>query len=124
MRQYRQAEVWADWARTKAQQVKDGQVQPSITTEIIAFSIGDVDFVSFPGEFFHDFAVMIKKDRSPRKVFVLGYCNDNIGYVAPEYAYNEGGYEVEDSFRYYGYPAPKRGAAKIGQCPLAMLQNF
>ena len=124
--EYRQAEVWADWARTKAQQVKDGQVQPSLTTEIIAFSIGDVDFVSFPGEFFHDFALMIKKDRSPRKVFVLGYCNDNIGYVAPEYAYNEGGYEVEDSFRYYGYPSRlERGSGeRVVNALLAILQGF
>jgi|CZCA01.1.fsa_nt_gi neutral ceramidase len=124
--EYRQAEVWADWARTKAQQIKDGQVQPSITTEIAAFSIGDLDFVSFPGEFFHDFALMIKKDRSPRKVFVLGYCNDNIGYVAPEYAYNEGGYEVEDSFRYYGHPSRlKRGSGeRVVDALSAILQGF
>jgi len=69
---------------------------------------------------------MIKKDRSPRKVFVLGYCNDNIGYVAPEYAYNEGGYEVEDSFRYYGHPSRlKRGSGeRVVDALSAILQGF
>lgn len=103
--EYHQAEVWSEWAQDMARRIRRGESLPSVMTEITAFSIGDLDFVSLPGEFFHEFALQIKRQRSPRMVLVAGYCNDNIGYVATEHCYDEGGYEVEDSYRYYGYPS-------------------
>ncbi len=103
--EYHQAEVWSEWAQNMTRQIRLGEALQSVTTEVTVFSIGSLDFVSLPGEFFHEFALQIKRERSPRMVLVAGYCNDNIGYVAPGYCYDEGGYEVEDSYRYYGHPS-------------------
>jgi len=103
--EYHQAEVWSEWALNMTRRIRRGEVMPYVTSEITAFSVGCLDFVSLPGEFFHEFALRIKEQRSPRRVLVAGYCNDNIGYVAPEHCYDEGGYEVEDSYRYYGHPS-------------------
>ena len=36
---------------------------------------------------------------------VLGYANGDIGYIPTQPAYAQGGYEVEDAYKYYGYPA-------------------
>jgi len=62
--------------------------------EIQVFRIGDAGFVSFPGEFFVEVGLEVKK-RSPfRTTFCLGLANDNLGYIPTEESYAEGGYEV------------------------------
>ncbi len=37
-----------------------------------------------------------------RPVYVVGYANGGIGYLAPDSAYQEGGYEVDQAFVWYG----------------------
>lgn len=121
-----QAKVWAEWAEKIAGLAKANRIIPEINTELAVFSIGGVDFVSFPGEFFHEFGLKIKKIRTTRKVFIIGYCNDNIGYVAPSSVYEEGGYEVEDSYRYYGLPSRlvKDAGLQVVQLLERMLQGY
>ena len=36
------------------------------------------------------------------RTIALGYCNGCIGYVPTADAYPDGGYEVEQAFKYYG----------------------
>jgi len=121
-----QAKVWAKWAEKMAELVKANRIIPEINTELAVFSIGGLDFVSFPGEFFCEFGLKIKKIRAPRKVFIIGYCNDNIGYVAPSSVYKEGGYEIEDSYRYYGLPSRlvKDAGLQVVQLLERMLQGY
>jgi hypothetical protein len=38
--------------------------------------------------------------------FVIGYYDKIIGYLPTASAFEEGGYEVSDAYRWYGYPAP------------------
>ena len=40
-----------------------------------------------------------------RQVTVLGYTNNDIGYIPTRQAYARGGYEINDAFKFYGYPA-------------------
>ena len=124
--EYHQAEVWSEWAQNTASRIRRGEALPSVVTEITVFSIGNLDFVSLPGEFFHEFALQIKRQRNPRMVLVAGYCNDNIGYVATGHCYDEGGYEVEDSYRYYGYPSrlARGGGEMVIDRLLAMLREI
>ena len=124
--EYHQAEVWAQWAGKMAELQQANKIEPVIKSEVAAFSLGELEFVTLPGEFFHEFALMIKKERAPRRVVILGYTNHNIGYVAPEHVYDEGGYEVNDSYRYYGLPSPlTRGAGEeIVRTLLTMLKKL
>ncbi len=101
----RQAEVWSQWAGAMRHRAEAGRLAPGLTTEVAVFALGEVEFVTFPGEFFHELGQQVKQARPGRKVFIIGYCNDAIGYVAPAAAYAQGGYEIEDSYRYYGLPA-------------------
>lgn len=103
--EYHQAEVWEKWAlkMTKLRQVN--KIESEFKTEIATFSLGEIEFATLPGEFFHEFSLMLKKERAPRQVVILGYTNNNIGYVTTKSVYDEGGYEVNDSYRYYGLPS-------------------
>lgn len=93
------------WAREMQSRLNEGVVNSRLTVEISVFSLGNCEFYTLPGEFFFEFGLMIKEKRVGRKVFILGYTNDSIGYVAPETAYEEGGYELEESYKYYGLPS-------------------
>ncbi|HEY3281183.1 MAG TPA: hypothetical protein VGN26_02835 [Armatimonadota bacterium] len=77
--------------------------QGNYKTTLLAVGVGDVGFVTLPGEPFHGLAARIRKDSPFRTTFVCGYANGTVGYLPTAEAYAEGGYEVNDAHRYYGY---------------------
>jgi neutral ceramidase len=60
----------------------------------IAFAIGDLGFVNFPGEFFVEHGLQTKAEARSRITFPLGVTNDYLGYFPTSVAYANGGYEV------------------------------
>ena len=56
----------------------------------------------------------------------LAYANGRPGYIPHRSAYPAGGYEVDEAFRYYGYPscfAPEAGEL-IVETALELLEGF
>ena len=103
-----------------------GHLNQFISTEIAALTIGEIELITLPGEFFHEFGLKIKEARGSHQVMVMGYCNGDIGYVAPESYYEENCYEVTDSYRYYGLPArlAKGAGEKVVEEILAMMKQL
>jgi hypothetical protein len=67
-------------------------------TWIQALRLGDVAFVSVPGEFFTVLGIDIKR-RSPfRHTVVAGVANDYVGYIPDEAGFDLGGYQVWTGF--------------------------
>ena len=72
---------------------------------------GEILFVQMP---FETFSSTVKKivgvaqsaGYRHENVFVCGYANGVYGYLTPDYALCEGGYESESSYMWYGLPAP------------------
>ena len=80
-----------------------------------AIRIGDLAIVGLSGEVFFEFAQEIEA-RSPFPyTLVLGYSNGCTCYIPTREAFAEGGYEAEDSFRWYGIPplAPSAGEIMV-----------
>ena len=73
--------------------------------------IGDVAIVALSGEVFFEFAQEIEAQSPFLHTLVLGYCNGCTCYIPTQEAFAQGGYEAEDSFRWYGIPplAPHAG---------------
>jgi hypothetical protein len=116
------ARVRAEWAAEMKELRLTGKLEPALSVEIDAFAIGVTEWVAFPGEFLHQLGLILKKARFPRQVFVLGYSNGTLGYVADAPAYSEGGYEVDESFPFYGLPA--KLARGSGERVIEALQNM
>jgi hypothetical protein len=72
--------------------LKDGQREYRAELQVIR--VGDAAFVSFPGEFFVEVGLEVKKRSGFATTFCLGLANDNLGYFPISEAYAEGGYEV------------------------------
>jgi hypothetical protein len=69
----------------------------ALTTHMTALAFGDSALVGAPGELFAELGIAIRATPLVRNTFVLGYCNDLIGYLPTREAYGQGGYEVETS---------------------------
>jgi neutral ceramidase len=67
-------------------------------TEVQAVRLGDLILVGLPGEVFAETALKLKSRLMPKNLAVVQLANDDIGYLPPKEAFEEGGYEVEDHF--------------------------
>jgi|LSQX01.1.fsa_nt_gb hypothetical protein len=59
-----------------------------------ALAIGDLVFVTFPGEIFTDIGIRIKESSCYSNTFVCALSNGYMGYFPTKSAFSEGGYEV------------------------------
>lgn len=100
--------IRARWARQMA--AVSAAALPGLPThiwaEVTAFRIGPALFVTFPGEAFVEFGILLRQRFAGTPLFVLGYTGGAVGYVPTPEAMGRGGYEVDDSYRFYGLPAP------------------
>jgi len=70
---------------------QSGQIRKSWLQVIM---LGDIVFVSVPGELFAELGMEIKR-RSPfRYTYIIGYSNDAIGYLPDREAFSLGGYQT------------------------------
>ena len=62
-------------------------------------SLGEgLGLLALPGEFFAETGAMIRQAAGVEQLLVACYANDYIGYVVPEHAFAEGGYESGVTF--------------------------
>ncbi len=67
--------------------------------ELQAISLGDgVALLALPGEFFAETGALIRRDAGIEQLLIACYANDYAGYIVPDHAYDEGGYESGVTF--------------------------
>lgn len=93
---------WMHWAAEIA-----GKPPTPFDARVTALDWGGVPIVALPGEIFAETALAIRRARNDgERIFVIGFCEDNPGYIPPTAEFAFGGYEVEEAHRYYGQAAP------------------
>ncbi len=103
-----ETDVWQKTQKEWAQELllyhrAHGGFPKTVETELQCLQIDDIVFVMLPGEIFITTALKIKQKFPQKHVIVVGYANDcSMGYLPSAKAYEEGGYEVEEAFKYYG----------------------
>ncbi|MBP2560253.1 hypothetical protein J2857_003022 [Neorhizobium galegae] len=92
---------WADWVRGIA------PVEPQPLPErVTVLDWGGVPIIALPGEIFAETALAIRAALgADRLAFVIGFADDNPGYIPPASEFQFGGYEVDEAHRYYGLAA-------------------
>lgn len=93
------------WSERTLAELRAGVAPQSVWTEVQLIRLGDLLVVSAPGELFVELGLAVKSRVGTPHVFVAGFGNDNIGYIPTRRAYPLGGYEVNEAYKYYGYPA-------------------
>jgi hypothetical protein len=109
---------WADWARDIAPILPE-----PLAARVTVLDWGGVPVVALPGEIFAETALSIRAALGGDKpAFVIGFADDNPGYIPPESEFRFGGYEVDEAHRYYGLPmtfAPGSAEA-LAACAIAL----
>ena len=93
------------WSESTLASIRRGQSMTAVPAEAQVIGLGSTVLVGVPGEPFVEVGRAIKTRAPARHVFVIGYANDDIGYIPTREAYNHGGYEIDEAYKYYGYPA-------------------
>ncbi len=104
------------WAEDTLAGLRLNSLARTVAAEVQALRVGDTWLVGVPGELFVELGMAIKGGLQPRPTFICGYANDDIGYLPARAAYARGGYEINDAYKYYGYPAavaPEAGEAVV-----------
>jgi neutral ceramidase len=65
----------------------------TINVPTTAIRIDEFEWVTFPGELFHEIGQTIKKSTHSRYPFLIGYSNGSVGYLPTQQSHSEGGYE-------------------------------
>ncbi len=93
---------YLNWAKTQ------DWGQTEVKTEVMCIVLGKLCFAMYPGEVFVEHGLELKARFPDLTLVTLAYANAAPGYIPHHSAYRQGGYEVEEAFRYYGYPAVYR----------------
>ncbi|MBN2456652.1 MAG: neutral/alkaline non-lysosomal ceramidase N-terminal domain-containing protein [Sedimentisphaerales bacterium] len=73
----------------------DKKTGTSIDIEMVGVALGDLAFVSFPGELFNEIGAKIKKQSPFKYTYTVDCANSYVGYYPTKKAIAEGGYAVE-----------------------------
>jgi neutral ceramidase len=65
-----------------------------VSVEVQVLSVGNIDYVSMPCEWFVEFGLQLKERTHPRRALVVGSANGIVGYVPHADAFKRGGYET------------------------------
>ena len=86
---------------------------------------GGMPIVALPGEIFAETALQIRQAMPIDPGFVVGFADDNPGYIPPASEYAFGGYEVDEAHRYYGQPATfaAGSAESLAEAAIALLSG-
>ena len=94
--------AYSDWANA-LQEVRAGKsALVPVFAEIQLLRIGDLALIGISGEPFFEIGEHIRRASRFRHTWPAGYCNAFTGYLPTARAFREGGYEVNDAYRYLG----------------------
>ncbi len=112
---------WADWARDTA------ALKPEpLAARVTVLDWGGVPIVALPGEIFAETALTIRAALGVEKpAFVIGFADDNPGYIPPAGEFRFGGYEVDEAHRYYGLAATfaPGSAEALSACAIGLVNE-
>jgi neutral ceramidase len=91
--------LWAEELRDKASK---NELPPSLRCELQCIKLGDGVLLAFPFELFSSISLSLRAKSGVKNLFMVGYANGYNGYLPDKDSINEGGYEVEEAFKYVG----------------------
>ena len=94
------------WASGMLEAVRAGTMQDHALGDVQVLRFGEeAALVGVPGELFSEIGIQLKRRSPLANTMICGYANGTLGYIPSRKAVQEGGYEVSDAYKLYGFPA-------------------
>lgn len=120
----RARDIGRRWTERMASPDPAMQARNAAPVEVHAITLGAITFVGVGAEVFSVLNADIR-DAAGRPVYVVGYANGNAGYICPEAAFDEGGYEPDDAYHYYGTrPIPRGAHERVAEVSAALVRSL
>lgn len=111
------------WRRSLLSALEQDRALTQREIELFAVRIGEVVLIGANAELFSDFSAWLRRETGQR-VHTLGYANGDVGYICPQRAYQEGGYEVESAHVFYGgYRFKAGGFERLAEAAVALVRR-
>jgi len=86
---------------------RQGALEKSYPCPVQIMKFGeDLTLVALGGEVVVDYALRLRNEFAPRRIWVAGYSNEVFAYLPSERVLAEGGYEAGGAMRYFGWHGP------------------
>lgn len=110
------------WVRNTIRLIERKQFKPWVEGEIQLLRFGGISLVALPGEVMCEIGMNIKRHFGSRKCFLSTVTNGCVGYIPTAEALTQGGYEPNDSIRYFRVPA--RFSGHVGDVILKTVEKL
>ncbi|MBC7328269.1 neutral/alkaline non-lysosomal ceramidase N-terminal domain-containing protein [bacterium] len=96
------------WAEDTIEKIKKGNYEKQVIGKVSLLRIGEIAILFLPGEIFSEIGAKAREILRDKGFlpFIVGYYDELVGYIPTASAFEEGGYEVSDAYKWYGKPAP------------------
>ncbi|OGV49650.1 MAG: hypothetical protein A2X49_03495 [Lentisphaerae bacterium GWF2_52_8] len=111
------------WYEETKNLIRNGNAPHIAEAYIHILKLGPVFFVGINAEVFSQMADKLREDSKLKRLFVVGYADGCIGYLPYGEIYEEGGYEVDSAYKYYGNFMIKQGGFEIVQDKILNVLN-
>jgi hypothetical protein len=113
--------LWAEELREKA---IDSDLPEYLECELQCIKLGDAALLAFPFELFSSISLALRTQSGIHDLFMVGYANGYSGYLPDKKSVEEGGYEVEEAFKYIGLlPFPVNAEELFLEKALNLIKN-
>lgn len=103
-------EVFNTWYNETKEIIEKGKSIFPIAAYIHILKIGPVIFIGINAEVFSKMAEELRRESGFKNLYVVGYTDGCIGYMATSEIYEEGGYEVDEAHKFYGHFRLQKGS--------------
>jgi neutral ceramidase len=94
--------AFLDWAEELRKGTAARTIPSSLECELQCFRLGDLVLAAHPFELFSSLSLEIRELSKVKHLIMAGYANGYRGYLPDGKSAREGGYEVEDAYKYVG----------------------
>lgn len=92
----------AEWAGEVLAAMRDNSLPTHEQINAQVLRLGDIAFAALASETFAEIGLTIRQQSPLPNTVPIAYTNGCIGYLPTAAAYDEGGYEVQTAFKFYG----------------------
>jgi hypothetical protein len=100
------AQALAETRRKTLAAIRSGQPLPPRALNIKLWRLGDYVLAFLAGEIFSATGLRVRALRNEMTILPVSCLAPLVGYLPDQKAIQQGGYEVDDAWRFYGHPAP------------------
>jgi len=90
------------WAEELKEKALKNELPKSLECRLQCIKLGEAVLLAYPFELFSSVSLSLRMKSAVKHLFMVGYANGYSGYLPDRSSIREGGYEVEEAFKYVG----------------------